>query len=634
MPYVSCILVAAGMLVHFGIVLITFLTAKLQTLPTAAAAAGKVSFAQVLPWIVVGVIGLGLVARLSMSMAAASPVEGEMNLAEFGRLPVLEGGRVKPMDSLARDSLKIITGGRESFKDTAKNTQPAVVWLLDLLSGKLEEKTRGMRDEDRIPIAQLYPIFRIDNDQVVSLLGLDKKRDGHRYAINEFAGRMETLEIEARKANDADPKKRTAYQAKVIELAEHLQLYISIVRQEKVKIVPPRTAGFEWQSLRQAAREMIDNEVDNPPARYIAGMLSAYKDNKPTEFNRALDDYRKWLDGQATVDTAGASVEYSFYNTFQPFSWCMFLYVGVFALAASSWLVWTWRVPLARTAFWLAVLTLVLHSTALIGRMYLMDRWFVFVTNLYSSAIFIGMVGLGIALVLEVIFPLGVATAVAAVLGFVTTFIADYLSRSGDTLNMLQAVLDTNFWLATHVTCITFGYATTFLAGFLGIAYLGVAALIGPTAGINRGKTGSESGIDWLRILSLMIYGVVCFATLLSFVGTVLGGIWADQSWGRFWGWDPKENGALMIVLWNALILHARWSGMAKQMGVAILAVAGNMIVAWSWFGTNQLGVGLHAYGFNNTIATALVSAWAIHLAVIGAALFLVWKNRLSAPAV
>ena len=91
-----------------------------------------------------------------------------------------------------------------------------------------------------------------------------------------------------------------------------------------------------------------------------------------------------------------------------------------------------------------------------------------------------------------------------------------------------------------------------------------------------------------------MIYGVVCFATLFSFVGTVLGGIWADQSWGRFWGWDPKENGALLIVIWNALILHARWGGMVKQRGMAVLAVVGNIVTAWSWFGTNMLGVGLH----------------------------------------
>src|SRR5437016_6426411 len=114
-----------------------------------------------------------------------------------------------------------------------------------------------------------------------------------------------------------------------------------------------------------------------------------------------------------------------------------------------------------------------------------------------------------------------------------------------------------------------------------------------------------------------MVYGIICFAALFSFVGTVLGGIWADQSWGRFWGWDPKENGALLIVLMNALILHARWAGLVKVRGMAVLTICGNMVTGWSWFGTNQLGVGLHAYGFNNTLATGLTLFWVTQLGFI-----------------
>ena len=98
--------------------------------------------------------------------------------------------------------------------------------------------------------------------------------------------------------------------------------------------------------------------------------------------------------------------------------------------------------------------------------------------------------------------------------------------------------------------------------------------------------------------MAKMVYAIVCFATLFSFVGTVLGGIWADQSWGRFWGWDPKENGALMIVIWNVLILHARWGGLVRERGLMNLAVFGNIVTSFSWFGVNMLGIGLHSYGF------------------------------------
>jgi len=95
-----------------------------------------------------------------------------------------------------------------------------------------------------------------------------------------------------------------------------------------------------------------------------------------------------------------------------------------------------------------------------------------------------------------------------------------------------------------------------------------------------------------------MVYGIICFATLFSFIGTVLGGIWADQSWGRFWGWDPKENGALIIVLWNGIILHARWGGLIRDRGLMNLAIFGNIVTVFSWFGVNMLGIGLHSYGF------------------------------------
>ena len=126
----------------------------------------------------------------------------------------------------------------------------------------------------------------------------------------------------------------------------------------------------------------------------------------------------------------------------------------------------------------------------------------------------------------------------------------------------MQAVLDTNFWLATHVVCITLGYATTLLAGMLGAADDRAAA-----------TSPAVLDDDQRRQLTRMTYGTLCFAIFFSFIGTVLGGLWADDSWGRFWGWDPKENGALMIVIWNAIVLHARWGKMVGERGLAALAV-------------------------------------------------------------
>jgi cytochrome c biogenesis factor len=123
---------------------------------------------------------------------------------------------------------------------------------------------------------------------------------------------------------------------------------------------------------------------------------------------------------------------------------------------------------------------------------------------------------------------------------------------------------------------------------------------------------------------------------IFSFVGTVLGGIWADQSWGRFWGWDPKENGALIIVLWNALILHARWDGLVRERGLMNLAVFGNIVTAFSWFGVNMLGIGLHSYGFMDAARTWLTIFILSQMAIIalGCLPLRHWRSRREPTAV
>src|SRR5262249_46975534 len=308
-------------------------------------------------------------------------------------------------------------------------------------------------------------------------------------------------------------------------------------------------------------------------------------------FNQGLTDYQKQLDQQIPAQMKTNDLEV-FFNHFTPFYCCSALYIWVIVLACCAWL--GWPEMFNRSAFWLCALTFLVHTWALIARMYLQGR--PPVTNLYSSSVFIGWGCVLLCLGLEAVFRNGLANLVAGVLGALTMMIAHFLAgTSGDTLEMMQAVLDTNFWLATHVTCVALGYVASLVAGFLGFLYI--------VLGIGTPFLKN----DLARTLGKMIYGVVCFAMFLSFTGTVLGGLWADYSWGLFWGWDPKENGALLVVLWNALILHARWGGIVKQRGLAVLALAGNMFIGWSYFGTNQLGVGLHAYGFNNQLAAGLV---------------------------
>src|SRR5262249_15056005 len=150
----------------------------------------------------------------------------------------------------------------------------------------------------------------------------------------------------------------------------------------------------------------------------------------------------------------------------------------------------------------IALTTLVVHTAALLSRMFIMDRPFVFITNLYSTAIFIGWAVAIIGLLVEWLYGMGLGVAVASVAGAMSLIIAHFLALDtpkGDTMEMLQAVLDTSFWLATHVTMMNLGYAATFGAGLFGIVYV----VLGLTTRSLAGPLGKS--------LSQIIYGIVCF---------------------------------------------------------------------------------------------------------------------------
>jgi ABC-type transport system involved in cytochrome c biogenesis permease subunit len=620
MPYLGCLLVAGGMALHFGIKLTGFLSKALAARPAPVRTEGAgLQFS--LWWAVP--IGLAFleIAYLIVTVVPARDPRDLMHVREAGRLPVLDGGRVKPLDTLARTDLMLISGKQE-FEDEAGNTQPAIKWLLDVMCTPLT-------DEKTEPPGFKYKIFRIDNLEVLNLLQLERRK-GFRYALGEFADKIPLVAREADRVRQLQKEKGKLdlFDKKIMELEQHLGIYVSVARLNTLMLVPPPDGNpHDWQGLLTALAKMRQGGKEDPAAMALAKVVSSYARENTREFNEGVASYQKLLNDElpAVARTTGLEATY---NHFAPFYQCTIFYVVVFLLVCLSWL--GLGAPFRWAAFWLLVLTFLVHTAALLARMYLQDR--PPVTNLYSSAVFIGWGCVILGLVLEVLFRIGIGTAIGAVLGFGTVFISHHLALGGDTLEMMQAVLDTNFWLATHVTCVTMGYTATLMAGTLGVAYL-VCRL---AAHLRRRKTldvlVEGRKVDLLRVVSQMTYGIVCFAMLFSFTGTVLGGIWADESWGRFWGWDPKENGALLIVIWNALILHARWGGLVKAFGLETLAVGGNMVTGWSWFGTNQLGVGLHAYGFNDTLAVGLRWFWIVHLAVLACALGVVVASRWRSP--
>jgi ABC-type transport system involved in cytochrome c biogenesis permease subunit len=572
---------------------------------------------------------------------------GAFDINAFGRLPVLVNGRLKPLDTVARSSLLQLQGRQTVTTPDGRRLQPAE-WLLDVAF--------------RPNLADAYQHFEIVNPDVLAIFEL-RSTDGQgekRFSLKQLQPKIAELQRQTRLADQVESAVRTPFQRAVIQLYGNLVHYQRLRHafvspessdflgdllklQDNVKagvdavrarqagqphdevaakamteigekfvimaesttfhVVPPAADNPDptaWRTAGAALLETFRTGSVNAAALAYAGFAHAWRNEKAEEFNKLAGLFRTDLAKRFAPEFGKGDVETRF-NAAQPFYASTVLYALAFFLAIFSWL--AWPAPLARSAFWIMTVAWIVTTAGIGTRMWLEGR--PPVTNLYSSALFVGWGSVGLCLLLEAIYRNAVASVAAGAIGFTTLLIAHHLSLSGDTLEMMRAVLDSNFWLATHVVVITAGYSATFLAGFLAIIY------------IFRGVLTRSLDAATADSLARMVYGIICFATLFSFVGTILGGIWADQSWGRFWGWDPKENGALLIVIWNALILHARWGGMIRQRGLMNLAIGGNIITSWSWFGTNMLGVGLHSYGFTDAAFVALSSFVASQLAII-----------------
>jgi cytochrome c-type biogenesis protein CcsB len=655
---------------------------------------------RLIPWFFVALFGTEIIAVMLPKK------DGEYHVREFGRLPVLLNGRIQPFDSVARNSLLQIRSTGDLPLEVVPSWQfwhhpkklKSSEWLLEVMT---RPETADTRPIFLIHHAELLGELKLQDKGV--------EKSGLRYfTYRELEPLLSEIDNQARKAGEVKAEDQTAFQKQVGKLANALTLYqrlkvslqpegtddfaqqladfqknlgpaqVAAQASESGKdfdkealqkiagplqtfqlmarfgyplIIPPLTsaeARNNWQTMGASLLESGRSAQLHPAVSNFAAMATAYHQHKPEAFNRAVAAYRQWL--APAFDRALKKGQAEFYfNSVKPFLHAMIIYLCAFVLAWVALLTFTLAPNLSeslrRSAFYLVILAGLVHTFGLVFRMVLEGR--PPVTNLYSSAIFIGWGTMVLGLILERIYRIGIGSIVGSLAGFVTLMIAHNLALGGDTMEMLRAVLDTNFWLATHVVVITLGYASTFAAGLLAILYifLGVftplltqklgarartpssaalpaapaskrvrsASAQSATLPLAKGE-GRGEGERAARLratsgdpkseptvgnaLATMVYGIICFATLFSFVGTVLGGIWADQSWGRFWGWDPKENGALLIVIWNALILHVRWGDLLGDRGIMNLAVFGNIVTSFSWFGVNMLGIGLHSYGF------------------------------------
>lgn len=772
-PYICCMMVGIGLLAQFGQTFIKFLSREPEQARRAAAmvAANTVGFSfrydgnngggdgadsRVWTWITGGAIVVLLLVIsatfIRLSMPKSIEKDG-MQLDRFGQIPVTFGGRIQPLESLAKNLVKQSTK-RGSIEDRLEVRRKPIRWLADFL---YDDENGGS-----------YYFFKVVDRDVKQALGLPRRK-GHRYTFDE----VQATEKEIRKIiadGDLEVKRRdspdllTNFERVILELNDAISLCMQVkyafdntIERKTISdldcvglarslddaanmplITGPGSTVEDWRtfnsmltanwllatakeksitSVTDLAEYLVDEHLENyvRPAlerRQIVLQLSQSEEMKQVfkqQFpDRDESELGAWIDQQLRKDQSRSneilqglrdsvkpmidalinvekkdllpavndhvrsilnlesdkldsgiqfsesiaklkempthyrkgnrdafneSIESylsevyreppkkysswrlkaeSWMNRAGPFYFPMVLYLLAFVISIVGWV--GLRRPANRVAFTLIIAALVIHTIGLVIRVYVSGR--PPVTSLYSTALFISWGMVIFLMIAERFLKTGIGNLMAGMSGYFILLLSMSLAvEEMDTMSVLRAVLDTQFWLSTHVVIISLGYSSTLAAGVFGMAYI--------VSGIFSPMMDKQSRKELGRI----IYGITCFSLFFSFVGTVLGGLWADDSWGRFWGWDVKENGALMIVLCNAILLHARWAGLVKERGLAVLSLFGNIIVVWSWFAVNELGVGLHAYALTQGKMMWVSLFWLLQIFLIVVGTF--WPTRL-----
>jgi ABC-type transport system involved in cytochrome c biogenesis permease subunit len=582
------------------------------------------------------------------------PAKGVKDLEKLAYAAVLHEGRLKPFETFARHHLLQLSGRRTYEKRSAVETmayllfapESTVNWkifqidnpevaqgmgipeekkrrysLKQLQKGlhklqklaeaanKVEEPKRSLTDKEFLRVwsnvfllvqlghsfdfAMPSNPFTLRMPESRHLLGLQADRE--RFSFWELMARAPALAQVLESVGDRAPDERSGVETEIIAVSQAMFLASQSSQPSALKVIPPPAGeGEEWISPPEAVARPEHLQRDHALLDHWVKAMMAYRNGNQAAFDSALTAAQALVADrdQARISKTRFQLEVP-YQRFDGHSKALILYwialIGcfLFFMRQNKWLYYS-LVSMVSIA-------LLINVAAIIARILIMRR--PPVTSLYETFPFVAAVAVLAALVIELFNRRGIGLLSASMLGVGLLSIANRYAAEGDTMRMLVAVLDSNFWLSTHVITITIGYSACLLCGAIGHVWL-VGALL----------PGKEDKPQRLREIQKMLYGTLGFGLIFSFIGTVLGGIWADQSWGRFWGWDPKENGALLIVIWCVILLHARWWGKIRDLGMALGVVFGAIVVSIAWLGVNLLNVGLHSYGFTSGTAYKLMA--------------------------
>jgi cytochrome c-type biogenesis protein CcsB len=523
----------------------------------------------------------------------------DLDFKQWGLLAVQDGGRRKPVDTFARETLIRITG-RSTYTDkTGRKWQPNDF----VLSAQLE--THDWKNE---------PMVLVSFGKLKEQLGLDKSQ--RRFSFAQLAGSPELNRL----ANEAQAFKRAEkpldrVQQEALSVSDRLALLGNAMTGNALLIVPaPQNETDAWVEPSEFSRYYRDAQFA-PAQTQLQALVNAYAQGDGFNFSRAANQLRenlRALSPRIYPQDRQLRLEY-FYNHFEGFYRAIWCYgIALIILIAAQL---RKRGALLRNiGVAIAILGLAFQASGIVMRCLIAGR--PPVTNMYESIIWVSFA----VSFFGMIFFARYRTPVYLLAALPVTLVALLLVHQmpiamPSSIDPLVPVLRDNFWLTIHVLTITLSYAAFALAMGFGHILLWRYAR-------NPAAASADAPMHfWL-------YRVLQLGVLLLAAGTILGGVWANYSWGRFWGWDPKETWALIALLCYILTLHGRLAGWWTEFGLVVASVVCFLAVLMAWYGVNfVLGKGLHSYGFGiggETYVATFVIADLLFVA------FAIWRYRTS----
>ena len=547
-------------------------------------------------------------ALLQSILCAASPDpaiadSSALDFRQWGLLAVQEGGRRKPVDTFAKETLIRLTG-RSTYTDkNGRRWQPNDFILSALL------ETHDWKSE---------PMVLISSGQLIDRLGLDKTQ--RRFTFAQLAGSPELQRI----ANEAQALKRAEkpldrVQQEALSASDRLALLVRAMDGSALLIVPATASETESWVDPSAASKYYSDAQFVPAQDQLRTAANAYVNGDAFNFSRAASQLRenlRSLSASIYPQEQRLRLEY-FYNHFNAFYRAIWCYGVALVLLIAAHLRQRGR-ALQNIGVVIAVLGLAFQGAGIAMRCMIAGR--PPVTNMYESIIWVSFA----VSLFGMIFFARYRAPMYLLAALPVTLIALLLVHQmpiamPSSIDPLVPVLRDNFWLTIHVLTITLSYAAFALAMGFGHILLWRYA---------RNPAAARADAP----MHFWLYRVLQLGVLLLAAGTILGGVWANYSWGRFWGWDPKETWALIALLCYIVALHGRLAGWWTRFGLAVASVVCFLAVLMAWYGVNfVLGKGLHSYGFGIGGETYVATFIVLDLLFVG---FAVWRYRTSKPVV